>query len=267
MSADQPGTIRLPAVAGQFYTDNPTILRDQIKQFLLQATRDDSGTPKAIIAPHAGYIYSGPVAATAYKTLEPVSDTITRVVIMSPAHRYGFRGIAWSAADYFRTPLGDIKVSHNSIDNVKSLPFVNNIEQAFEGEHALEVHLPFLQSILHNFEIVPFIVGMAEPEQVAQVLETLWGQDETLIVISSDLSHFHDYQTARQHDRKTSLCIESLDYENIQGEDACGVYPLSGLLLAAQRKKLHVTLLDLRNSGDTAGSHDRVVGYGSFILN
>jgi AmmeMemoRadiSam system protein B len=266
MTFEHP-TVRLPAVAGQFYTDNATVLSDQIRQFLLQAAAGAVHAPKAIIAPHAGYIYSGPVAATAYKTLEPVRNKIRRVVIMSPAHRYGFRGIAWSAADYFRTPLGDLKVDREAIDSLNHLPFVANIEQAFEGEHALEVHLPFLQSVLDSFDIVPFIVGMAEPEQVAEVLETLWGDDQTLIVISSDLSHFHDYQTARQHDHKTSQLIEALDYQHIHGDDACGVYPLSGLLLAAKRKKLHASLLDLRNSGDTAGSHDSVVGYGAYIIN
>lgn len=266
MVSENP-TVRLPAVAGQFYTDNPALLSDQIRQFLLQAPAESAKAPKAIIAPHAGYIYSGPVAATAYKTLEAVSDKIRRVVIMSPAHRYGFRGIAWSAADYFRTPLGDLKVDHEAINKLSPLSFVANIEQAFEGEHALEVHLPFLQSVLKDFEIVPFIVGMATPEQVAEVLGTLWGDEETLIVISSDLSHFHDYQTARQRDHKTSQLIEALDYQHIHGEDACGVYPLSGLLLAAKRKNLHASLLDLRNSGDTAGSHDSVVGYGAYIIN
>jgi len=265
--AFEPSTVRLPAVAGQFYTDNAEVLSDQIRQFLLEAPAASPKAPKAIIAPHAGYIYSGPVAATAYKTLQPVADKINRVVIMSPAHRYGFRGISWSTAEYFRTPLGDLKVDHRAIESLKQLTFVANIEQAFEGEHALEVHLPFLQSVLNDFEIVPFIVGMATPEQVAKVLETLWGDEETLIVISSDLSHFHDYQTARQRDHKTSQLIEALDYQHIHGEDACGVYPLSGLLLAAKRKNLHATLLDLRNSGDTAGSHDSVVGYGAYIIN
>jgi len=265
--AFENATVRMPAVAGQFYTDNAEVLSDQIRQFLLQAPAESASAPKAIIAPHAGYIYSGPVAASAYKTLEPVRDKISRVIIMSPAHRYGFRGIAWSAADYFRTPLGDLKVDQDAIKKLDQLSFVANTEQAFEGEHALEVHLPFLQSVLNDFEIVPFIVGMATPEQVAEVLETLWGDEETLIVISSDLSHFHDYQTARQRDHKTSQLIEALDYQHIHGEDACGVYPMSGLLLAAKRKNLHATLLDLRNSGDTAGSHDSVVGYGAYIIN
>ena len=258
--------VRLPAVAGQFYTDNPDVLQQQVTDFLNRAEAHHVATPKAIIAPHAGYIYSGPVAATAYKTLASQAEDIKRVVILSPAHRYGFRGIAWSSADYFRTPLGDIAVDHASIAQLQDLAFVANLEQAFENEHALEVHLPFLQTVLNDFSIVPFIVGMAEAVQVAELLERLWGDTETLIVISSDLSHFSPYEQARQHDMSTCDKIEQLDYESISGEDACGTYPLSGLLLVARNRNLHVQRLDLRNSGDTAGSKDSVVGYGAFVV-
>lgn len=258
--------VRLPAVAGQFYTDDPDLLRQQIAGFLKQAHPEVTAPPKALVAPHAGYIYSGPVAATAYKVLAPVADKITRVVIMAPAHRYGFHGIAWSAADYFRTPLGDVRVDLDAIKQLEGLPYVMNLEQAFNGEHALEVHLPFLQSTLQDFAIVPFIVGQADPEEVAEVLNRLWGGGETLIVISSDLSHFHQYQAARQQDTHTSSLIEDLRYEDIRSDDACGIYPLSGLLLAARQKQLHAELLDLRSSGDTAGSHDSVVGYGAYVI-
>jgi hypothetical protein len=266
MKIQENATVRLPAVAGQFYTDDPEQLRQQIAGFLQQAQATGIKPPKALIAPHAGYIYSGPVAATAYKTLEQTAASISRVVIMAPAHRYGFRGIAWSAADYFRTPLGDLEVDHAAIEGLEDLDYVMNLEQAFNGEHALEVHLPFLQSTLQSFKIVPFIVGLAAPEQVAEVLKRLWGGDETLIVISSDLSHFHPYPVARQRDAHTSKLIEALNFEDIHGEDACGKHPLSGLLLAARQKHLHAELLDLRNSGDTAGSHDSVVGYGAYIV-
>ena len=265
INQDSP-SIRLPAVAGQFYTDDPDLLRQQITDFLKQAHPEPIEHPKAVVAPHAGYIYSGPVAATAYKALSPIADKIRRVVIMAPAHRYGFRGIAWSAADYFRTPLGDIKVDLAALEVLDDLEYVANIEQAFNGEHALEVHLPFLQSVLKDFAIVPFIVGLAEAEEVAEVLKRLWGGEETLIVISSDLSHFHEYQVARQRDSRTSELIEKLRFEDIHGEDACGKYPLSGLLLAARQKQLHAELLDLRNSGDTAGTRDSVVGYGAYII-
>ena len=267
MVSSEPKRVRLPAVAGQFYTSNPEELERQVDHFLKQAQSPDIGAPKAIIAPHAGYVYSGPVAATAYKTLEQVKDQIKQVVIMSPAHRYGFRGIAWSQADYFRTPLGDIPVDKNAIASLDDLDYVMPLEQAFEGEHALEVHLPFLQLSLTEFSLVPFIVGMTSAQQVAEVLNRLWGDKHTLIVISSDLSHFHEYHQAQQLDRRTSNNIEKLNYEAIGGEDACGTYPLSGLLLAAQQKQLHANVLDLRNSGDTAGDKSRVVGYGAYIIN
>ena len=266
MTIQDSPTIRLPAVAGQFYTDDPDLLRRQIKDFMQQASPQSIEHPKAVVAPHAGYIYSGPVAATAYKALKPIADKIKRVVIMAPAHRYGFRGIAWSAADYFRTPLGDIRVDLAALEVLDDLKYVMNIEQAFNGEHALEVHLPFLQTILQDFSIVPFIVGMAEAGEVAEVLNRLWGGEETLVVISSDLSHFHEYQVARQRDAHTSELITKLRFEDIHGDDACGKYPLSGLLLAARQKHLHAEILDLRNSGDTAGSRDSVVGYGAYII-
>jgi AmmeMemoRadiSam system protein B len=268
MVSSEQKRVRLPAVAGQFYTSDPEELERQLDFFLKQAQDSDiGGAPKAIIAPHAGYIYSGPVAATAYKTLEPIKNTIKQVVIMSPAHRHGFRGIAWSQADYFRTPLGDIPVNKEAFTQLTDLDFVMPLEQAFEGEHALEVHLPFLQMSLAEFSIVPFIVGLASAEQVAEVLNRLWGDEKTLIVISSDLSHFHEYHQAQQIDKRTSNNIESLNYEAIGGEDACGTYPLSGLLLVAKQKQLHASVLDLRNSGDTAGDKSRVVGYGAYIIN
>lgn len=274
--------VRLPAVAGQFYTADADQLRAQLAGFLAAAetaaktatnadTNSDSGDqqrplPKALIAPHAGYIYSGPVAATAYQTLKPIADRIERVVILSPAHRYGFRGIAWSAAEFFRTPLGDIPVDQDALASLDDLPYVMHLEQAFNGEHALEVHLPFLQTVLSDFHIVPLIVGMTPPEQVSAVLERLWGDEETLVVVSSDLSHFHTYDEARQRDRRTSKHIEQLDYQHIGGEDACGTYPLGGLLQLAQRHQLQAECLDLRNSGDTAGSRDSVVGYGAYVI-
>ena len=266
MKTQDNASVRLPSVAGQFYTADPDQLRAEIDRFLGQAEQTDIKQPKAIVAPHAGYVYSGPVAATAYKTLQENADNIERVVIMAPAHRFGFRGVAWSDADYFRTPLGDVEVDRDAIALVDDLDYVMNIEQAFNGEHALEVHLPFLQSTLNNFKIVPFIVGLADAAQVAEVLERLWGDDKTLIVISSDLSHFHEYQVARQRDSHTSQLIEDLRFEDIHGDDACGVYPLSGLLLAARQKHMHAELLDLRNSGDTAGSKDSVVGYGAYVI-
>jgi AmmeMemoRadiSam system protein B len=266
MSQSASARIRLPSVAGQFYPADPGQLDAMLAQLLARAENIETEVPKAIIAPHAGYIYSGPVAATVYKKLQDLVGQIDRVVVLSPAHRFGFRGIAWSDVDYFRTPLGDIPVDRHSLAEITDLEFVQPLENAFNGEHALEVHLPFLQKALGSFQLVPFVVGMASAEQVATLLQRLWGDERTLIVVSSDLSHFHDYNEARQLDRRTAKAISQLDYVSITGNDACGVYPLSGLLLEAARRGMHIDTVDLRNSGDTAGNRDRVVGYGSFVM-
>ncbi|MGR9013137.1 MAG: AmmeMemoRadiSam system protein B [Gammaproteobacteria bacterium] len=256
---------RQPAVAGSFYPSNPEQLHLMVDQYLLDAATDKKA-PKAIIAPHAGYIYSGPVAASAYARLIKVSDRITRVVLIGPSHRVAFRGLAVSRAETFTTPLGNIPVDQAAIQAILQLPFVEYIEQAHTFEHSLEVQLPFLQEVLDNFDIVPIVAGDASPEQVSQVLETLWGGDETLIVISSDLSHYHEYATAQQMDKATSRIIEKLEYEHLASESACGKVPVSGLLKLARKKALEIKTIDLRNSGDTAGDKASVVGYGAYVI-
>lgn len=266
MSTPNTDVIRLPSVAGQFYPEDADELNQQLAHMITEAPINDTRAPKILVAPHAGYTYSGPIAATAYKTLSNTAETIKQVVILSPAHRFGFQGIAYSNADAFRTPLGDIAVNKDAISKVSDMPHVQHIEQAFDGEHALEVHLPFLQVMLGQFHIVPFVVGQAIAEDVANLLDALWGGKETLIVISSDLSHFHNYEQAIECDEHTSELIRTCDYEHLTGEDACGVYPLRGTLLLAKERDMHVTTLDTRNSGDTAGSHHRVVGYGAYAF-
>ena len=258
-------TIRDPAVAGLFYTANPQQLRQEIHQYLAAVPEDlAEQPPKALIAPHAGYIYSGPIAATAYAQLYPIKDQIHRVVLLGPSHRVPFRGLASSSATHFKTPLGTIELDRKSIDDLNDLPQVHVLNEAHIMEHSLEVHLPFLQEVLNNFKLIPLVVGDARPEEVAEVLERLWGGSETLIVVSSDLSHYHGYATAKQLDTDTSAAIESLQYQRLHSENACGCVPVSGLLLLAQRKGLQGHILDLRNSGDTAGTKDRVVGYGAY---
>ena len=259
-------TVRTPAVAGMFYPNNARKLHEQIQNLLAQVTTAGPA-PKAIIAPHAGYIYSGPVAASAYARLRAARDSIHRVVLLGPSHRVGFRGIAVSQMDAFATPLGNIPLDHEAIAQLRELPYVSALERVHVQEHSLEVHMPFLQEVLGDFKLVPLVVGDAEPEQVGAVLELLWGGPETLIVISSDLSHYHAYETARQLDAATSNAIEALRYEDIQGEDACGFHPVNGLLWVARRKHLHGVTIDLRNSGDTAGPRDQVVGYGAYVFN
>jgi len=256
---------RQPAVAGSFYPANPEQLHLMLDRFLNDASTA-AQAPKAIIAPHAGYIYSGPIAASAYARLKKAHDKITRVVLIGPSHRVAFRGLAVSRANTFTTPLGSVPVDLAAVQSIARLPFVEYLEQAHTYEHSLEVHLPFLQEMLDSFEIVPIVAGEASPEQVSQVLDTLWGGDETLIVISSDLSHYHDYATAQQMDKSTSRAIEQLQYEQLASESACGKVPVSGLLNLARKKSLSVTTIDLRNSGDTAGDKANVVGYGAYVI-
>ena len=258
-------TVRAPAVAGLFYPADTAELHAQVQQFLNQIQPSAEAPPKAIIAPHAGYIYSGPIAATVYARLRAARDRITRVVLLGPSHRVGFRGIAASGMTAFETPLGQIPVDQEAVELARQVPDVGFLEQAHAQEHSLEVHLPFLQEVLGPFKLVPLVVGEARPQQVGAVLEALWGGPETLIVISSDLSHYQDYRTAQRMDRETSRAIEELRFEDIGYEQACGRNPVSGLLWVARRKNLHVETIDLRNSGDTAGPRDQVVGYGAYV--
>ncbi len=259
-------TVRIPAVAGQFYPADPAQLHTQLQQFLSQVEPPAEPPPKAIIVPHAGYIYSGPIAASAYARLKAARNRITRVVLLGPSHRVGFRGIAASMMTVFATPLGQIPLDQEALELVRQLPEVGFLEQAHAQEHSLEVHLPFLQAVLGDFKLAPLVVGDASPSEVGAVLEALWGGPETLIVISSDLSHYYDYQTARNMDDATSKAIEALRFEDIGYEQACGRNPVNGLLWVARRKNLHGETIDLRNSGDTAGPRNQVVGYGAYVF-
>ena len=257
--------VRNPAVAGLFYPADPRELRAMIADFLAAADTSVS-VPKAIIAPHAGYVYSGPIAASAYARLKPARGQISRVVLLGPAHRVGFHGLALSSADYFVTPLGRIPIDQEAVKKISRLPQVHVMDAAHAQEHSLEVHMPFLQEVLGEFSLLPLVVGDAEPGEVAEVLDLLWGGPETLIVISSDLSHYHDYKTAQNLDSRTSQAIEQLRIEDIQYDQACGRNPVNGLLHVARRLGLKAKTIDLRNSGDTAGSSDRVVGYGAYVF-
>lgn len=256
---------REPAVAGTFYPANPQQLHQILDQLLIDAETGNK-VPKAIIVPHAGYIYSGPVAATAYARLIKAHDLITRVVLIGPSHRVGFSGLAVSKAETFSTPLGTISVDLQAVETILKLPFVDYNEPAHAFEHSLEVHLPFLQETLDSFSIIPIVAGDATATQVSQVLDILWGGDETLIVVSSDLSHYHDYATCKKLDKETSIVIENLQYERLAFDSACGKVPVSGLLKLAREKSLSIKTIDLRNSGDTAGDKKRVVGYGAYAI-
>lgn len=256
--------VRQPAVAGMFYPDNPLILQRQVDDMLSSGAAAQL-RPKALIVPHAGYIYSGPIAASAYRLLRPLAGEIQRVVLLGPSHRVAFRGLAAPDAHLFRTPLGDIAIDRDGIEQLARQSLVTVRSDAHQLEHSLEVQLPFLQRTLDNFLLLPLVVGDASPPQVAAVLRHCWGGDETLIVISSDLSHYHPYAEAQQIDSHTSEMIQSFHYP-IHGEQACGCRAINGLMVLAQEENMEITTLDVRNSGDTAGDRDRVVGYGAYAL-
>jgi len=258
-------SVREPAVAGMFYPDDPVLLRRMIRDFLGEAHTAEPA-PKALIAPHAGYVYSGPIAASAYARLANARGRIHRVILLGPAHRVAFRGLAVSSAEEFLTPLGPVAIDREAIARITGLPQVRLLDQAHALEHSLEVHLPFLQEVLDEFTLVPLVVGEASAEDVDEVLELLWGGPETAIVISSDLSHYHDYDTARAMDARTSKAIEALREQDLEYDMACGRNPVSGLLAAARKHGLHAHTIDLRNSGDTAGPRDQVVGYGAYVF-
>lgn len=259
---------RPPAVAGTFYPGVPAALDAAVRRYLAEAPAAAPGesAPKALIVPHAGYVYSGPVAASAYARLAARRGAITRVVLIGPAHRVFVRGLALPDVDAFETPLGPVPVDRESLARVRDLPQVQVLDRAHEQEHSLEVQLPFLQVALGAFSIVPLVVGDASQQEICEVLDRLWGGDETLVVVSSDLSHYEPYERARRQDARTVRAIESLQPDEIGEDDACGRVPILGLLLAARARGLRVRALDVRNSGDTAGPRDRVVGYAAFAV-
>jgi AmmeMemoRadiSam system protein B len=256
---------RPAAVAGMFYPGNPAELMTTIDALLATTKQSNEPAPKALIVPHAGYIYSGSTAAMAYASLVPLRQQIKRVVLLGPTHRVAVNGIAVPEASAFATPLGNIPLDLETIAQLRDMPQIVFSDRVHAQEHSLEVHLPFLQRVLNDFKLVPLAVGEASPEAVAEVLDHLWGGPETLIVISSDLSHFLNYSAAQQVDRNTCQHIMQLDAQ-IQPQQACGAYPVNGLLLAAQQRGLTPQLIHLCNSGDTAGDKNRVVGYASFAF-
>lgn len=257
--------LRPAAVAGMFYPDSPADLGREVAAMLADASGRFEDGPKAIIAPHAGYIYSGPIAASAFATLAGKRKTIHRVVLLGPTHRVAVRGLALPTADTFATPLGTVPIDQAAADAISDLPQVVFSEPAHRYEHSLEVEIPFLQVVLEDFSLLPLAVGETAPKAVAEVLERLWGGQETLIVISSDLSHYLPYEDAQHIDTRTAHQITALD-PMINHYQACGATPVNGLLLAARQHGLEARQLDLRNSGDTAGDRTRVVGYGAFAF-
>jgi hypothetical protein len=259
---------RAPAVAGFFYPEDRAELESAVASYIAAAPAPpgNAPVPKALIVPHAGYVYSGPIAASGYARIAGQRRAIRRVVLLGPSHRAPLYGLAASGEDAFMTPLGVVPLDREAIDEILDLPQVRIFEAAHRDEHSLEVQLPFLQYVLEDFSLVPLSVGDAEPEEIGEVIERLWGGPETLFVVSSDLSHYYDYETARRLDAATTRAIEALDAEALDPESACGRVPARGLLTAAKRHGLSVETVDLRSSGDTAGDKGRVVGYGSYVF-
>ncbi|MBK1704605.1 AmmeMemoRadiSam system protein B [Halochromatium glycolicum] len=274
-------SIQRPAVAGMFYTGDPVQLNAEVRGFIAAGRQGAQGRgaantgtgdgpsthPRALIAPHAGYVFSGAVAGSAYAAIADDAARFDRVVLLGPAHRVPVRGLAASSASAFETPLGRVPVDQDEVERMLAAhPWISRLDAAFDNEHCIEVQLPFLQVLLERFSLVPLLVGAASAQQVAAILEPHWDRDATLIVISSDLSHYLDYASAQALDRKTSEAIRTLHPERLAPEQACGHDAIAGLLQLAAARGATGRVLDLRNSGDTAGPRDRVVGYGAYAF-
>jgi len=257
---------RPPAVAGTFYAADETTLRNNVIGLLESVDVTSGNRPQALISPHAGYMYSGQVAARAYARLRPWSDEITRVVILGPPHYLPLRGLSASSMGAFETPLGVIPVDTSEIKRTLDFPQITANDRAHEPEHSIEVQLPFLQAVLNEFSIVPLIVGESTPSEVSGVIEKWWNDDKTLILVSTDLSHFLDYDIAKTTDSRTDEYIRRFDHGCIGPEQACGYASLNGVLHLARERKAKIERLMLCNSGDTAGPRDHVVGYASYAI-
>jgi AmmeMemoRadiSam system protein B len=259
---------RPTAVAGMFYPDAPERLRQEVARYLAEVrtvVAAHGRAPKAIVVPHAGFMYSGPIAAAAYGRLRSAAATIHRVVLIGPSHRVAFRGVAVPGTAAFASPLGSVMIDDAARREVCGHPAVVTSDRAHEAEHSLEVQLPFLQSVLDDFTLLPLVAGDAPAEEVAGILDRVWDGVETLIVVSTDLSHYHGYDEARALDAATSRRIVAME-GGLDGANACGCVGLNGFLLTARRRGLLPSELDIRNSGDTSGDRGRVVGYGAFAF-
>lgn len=266
MTASANASIRAPEVAGRFYPGSHNACIDLLERCLAGARPSGSVDAKVLVAPHAGWVFSGPIAGTAYASLRARAERITRIVLLGPAHRVAFSGIATTSADAWSTPLGTLAVDWPALQQVLTIPGVGVADAAFAEEHSLEVHAPFIQRVFPRAAIVPLLVGDAPMPLVSDVVGRLWGGPETLILVSSDLSHFHDQETARRLDAETAGWIETLRPDKLGAQGACGHRALAGVLDQARRHDLRATTIDLRNSGDTRGGPERVVGYGAFAL-
>jgi hypothetical protein len=250
-----------------FYSDKPQELAAAVRSYIAVAAPPETPRPsKAVVAPHAGYIYSGPIAGTAYAALSARGKDIERVILIGPSHRVAFSGVATSGANVFETPLGPVTVDREAVALLVKEGLAREFEPAHENEHSLEVQLPFLKQVCPDARVVPLLAGDDDWQASLKALALLWGGDETAIVVSSDLSHYHDYKTAQRLDAETAKTVERLGAGEVDFEQACGATGINALLALVAEKGLACTTLDLRNSGDTAGPRNRVVGYGAFAV-
>jgi MEMO1 family protein len=258
--------VRPPAVAGLFYPDDERELRDAVSAYLAQYAAGAAGSaPKALIVPHAGYIYSGGIAAAAYATVANLRRAIRRIVLIGPSHRVYLRGMAVPAATSFATPLGKVEIDRALKSTLLQRGDVVEADAPHAQEHCLEVQLPFLQMLFDEFTLLPLVLGSIAPEHVADALAEVWGDAATLLLVSSDLSHYRTYEQARQIDAATSASILRRE-ATLLGEQACGSVGINGLLYLAEQRALAVSEIARCNSGDTAGDKSRVVGYGAFAV-
>jgi MEMO1 family protein len=266
MFAKRQSAVRRPAVAGAFYPRGAEELKSTVEALLSQTTKRELSGLCGVVAPHAGYVYSGPIAGETFSLLARSSDGPNRILLIGPPHYVPVRGIVAPSSSAFTTPLGDVAIDVGAVESLRDAGLVTIDDAPHAPEHALEVELPFLQSVLEDFTIVPLLVGAVSPEHVARVIEAVLGKRRTLLVVSTDLSHYLDYATAERHDLATAGAIERLDYTTLGPNDACGFSALNGALCAASRCGWTVRRLDLRNSGDTSGEKWRVVGYGAWAF-
>lgn len=266
MRLERGNTSRPPAVAGLFYPDDAHELRAVVSGYLRQhSSAATAAPPKALIVPHAGYIYSGGIAAAAYATVASLRQTIRRIVLVGPSHRVYLRGMAVPAAGSFATPLGNVAIDQTLKASLLQSGAVVESDTPHAQEHCLEVQLPFLQLLFDDFTLLPLVLGSVAPEHVAAALANVWGDSTTLVLVSSDLSHYHAYTQAQQIDAATSAAILRRD-TMLAGEQACGAVGINGLLYLAGQRQLPVAEIARCNSGDTAGDRARVVGYGAFAI-
>lgn len=255
-------TVHQPVVAGMFYPADPEALSANVAGLLARAPALDVPPPKAVILPHAGYSYSGATAAAGVAALSP---GVRRVVVLGPSHRLAFRGVALPEATAMRTPLGEVPIDRLAVATLLKDPDVHVLQRAHAAEHSIEVELPFLQHRLGDFSVVPLVVGEIAPARLSEILETIWGGDETLIVVSTDLTHFLTAEEAERTDLATAHKIERADGEGLTGHEACGHRPLAAFLSCAARRGMRITRLALTHSGAVTGDHARVVGYGAWM--